>query len=64
MPLPQPRRPAPTIEQQLDREVDALDRLVGEVRHGICGPAHYDQLEEQAEAIARRLRKVFRKCST
>lgn len=50
-----------SIEQLLDEQVDRLDRLVAEVRAGIRGPAHYDQLEEQANGIASGLRKAFRK---
>ncbi|MDE8654789.1 hypothetical protein [Novosphingobium album (ex Liu et al. 2023)] len=44
----------------LDREVDALDALLSEVRGGIRGPAHFDRLEEKACAIGARLRAAFR----
>lgn len=50
----------PSIEQLLDEQVDALDRLMAEVRLGIRGPAHYDRLEQQAGDIADRLRVAFR----
>ena len=58
---PRPRRQSPSIEQQLDGAVDALDRLIAEVRGGIRGPAHYDQLESEARAIGDRLQRAFRK---
>lgn len=56
------RQPAarPSLEQQLDEQVDRLDRLVAEVRGGIRGPGHFDHLEEEAEAIASGLRRAFR----
>lgn len=54
--------PSPSLEQLLDEQVDRLDRLIGEVRGGIRGPAHYDHLEECAESIASGIRRAFRTC--
>ena len=59
------RKPAgiprsPSIQALLDRQVDALDRLIGEVRGGIRGPAHFDALEEKAHAIGQGLVRAFR----
>jgi hypothetical protein len=53
-----PRRPS--VDQLLDEQVDALDTLVGEVRRGIRGPAHFDELEERASAIGTSVRAAFR----
>lgn len=59
-PLPLPK-PAPSIEQLLDREVDALDQLMGAVRGGIRGPEHFDRLEAEATRIGGALRDAFRR---
>ena len=64
MPLPQ-RRPvrahnSPTVESLCDAQVDALDRLLAELRLGIRNQRHYDELEEQAGAIGDGLRAAFR----
>lgn len=58
MPLP---KPAPSIEQLLDRAVDDLDQLMAEVRGGIRGPEHFDRLEAEATRIAGALRDAFRR---
>ena len=50
----------PSIEQLLDREVDELDGLLGDVRGGIRNAGHFDELEGRCNAIARRLLVVFR----
>lgn len=50
----------PSLEQQLDAQVDALDNLLSEVRGGIRGPYHFDTLEERAGAIGAGLRAAFR----
>jgi hypothetical protein len=57
-PNTQPR--AVSLATLLDREVDALDQLVGAVRHGICGARQFDEFEEQAQRIARNLVGAFR----
>lgn len=51
---------AVSIETLLDREVDALDQLVGDARGGIRGAAHFDMIEDKANGIADRLRAAFR----
>lgn len=50
----------PSLETLLDAQVDALDRLVGDVRGGVRGPGHFDALEERADDIARQIRAAFR----
>lgn len=50
----------PSLEQLLDDQVAELDALVGEVRLGLRGPAHFDALEERATAIGKGLRAAFR----
>ncbi len=45
----------------VDREVDALDGLLAELRLGPRDQRHYDALEERAQAIAARLVDAFRK---
>ena len=54
------RPQASSLEQQLDEQVDALDRLMSEVRGGVRGPARFDALEEQAVIIGQGLRAAFR----
>lgn len=54
-----PRRPS--VEQLLDAQVEALDRLIGEVRGGIRSAVHFDQLEADAGAIGKGLRDAFRR---
>lgn len=56
-------KPAPSIEQLLDREIDALDQLMADVRGGIRGPEHFDRLEAEATRIAGALRDAFRRGS-
>ena len=51
----------PTIEQLVDRERDALDRLAYQLGGGIRSQRQFDDLEEEASAIAVRLRDAFRK---
>lgn len=50
----------PSLEQLLDEQVSELDALVGEVRMGVRGAAHFDALEERANAIGKGLRAAFR----
>lgn len=50
-----------SLETLLDREQDALDRLLAGARN-VRSPEHFDELEEQADAIAARLRAAFRTC--
>jgi hypothetical protein len=54
------RTPAPSLWALVDAEVDKLDGLVAAVRDGIRSPAHYAELEEQADEIGNRLRAAFR----
>lgn len=49
------------LETLLEREQDALDRLLAGVR-AVRDPEHFDELEEEAAAIAGRLRAAFRTC--
>lgn len=51
---------SPSVATLLDRQIDALDQLAGEVRGGIRGPAHFDALEERAQAIGQNLVRAFR----
>ncbi|MFA7505278.1 MAG: hypothetical protein WCZ28_11310 [Burkholderiaceae bacterium] len=53
-------RATPSLAALVDAEVDRLDGLVAAVRAGIRSPAHYAELEEQADAIGTRLRAAFR----
>lgn len=53
--------PRLSIETLLDREVSALDHLVAEVRDGISGPRHFDELEQRADRIGHGVRDAFRK---
>ncbi|WP_375290898.1 hypothetical protein [Qipengyuania sp.] len=50
----------PSLEQQLDAQVDALDGLLAEVRLGVRNQRHFDELEESAVAIGTGLRDAFR----
>lgn len=53
--------PRPSLEQLLDEQVSELDALIGEVRGGVRGAAHFDALEERANAIGKSLRAAFRR---
>lgn len=50
----------PSLAVLVDRQIDQLDRLASELRGGIRGPAHFDALEERAQAIAAALIGAFR----
>jgi len=50
-----------SLESLLEREQDALDRLLAGVRNVRC-PEHFDDLEEEAAAVGARLRAAFRTC--
>ena len=52
---------AVSMETALDRQVTALDELVGEVRSGIRDQRHFDALEERAQAISAGVLAPFRK---
>ncbi|MFC3097359.1 hypothetical protein [Alteraurantiacibacter palmitatis] len=52
--------PRPTLEQLLDEQLGEMDQLMARVRGGVRGPSGYDELEEQANAIADGLRAAFR----
>ena len=54
------RSPRPSVEQLLDRQVDALDGLLADVRLGIRNQRHFDDLEARAETIGRAIRGAFR----
>lgn len=50
----------PDMVTQLDRQVDALDRLMAELRQGIRSQGHFDELETRARAIAWSITAAFR----
>lgn len=58
-----PKHVRPTIQQLLGREVEPFDKLQAAVIDGIRDARHYDELEEQARGIARRMIEAFRKGS-
>lgn len=45
---------------QLDEARDELDRLLRELGMGIRSQVHFDELEERAQAISRKVRTAFR----
>ena len=50
----------PSLEALLDHEITALDRLLGDVRAGVRGARHFDELEERAQAIGKNVPAAFR----
>lgn len=50
-----------SIETQLRGAQDSLDRLLADFSLGIRSQAHYDELEERTQAIAKRLHNAFRR---
>ena len=44
----------------IDREASEINRLADEMRVGVRSQRHYDDLEERAQGIARRIRAAFR----
>lgn len=52
--------PPPSLALLIGRESDALDQLLADVNGGIRSAAHFDELEAEAQAIARRLVSAFR----
>lgn len=48
------------LADELERSVSELEELAREVRAGVRGDRHYNRLEEQGEAIRRRIRSAFR----
>ena len=48
------------IATLIDREVEALDLLMCELRCGILSARHFDELEARADGIAARIRAAFR----
>lgn len=58
--MPGRRVTPPALATLLDREVDALDRLVASVRLGVTSAARFDELEERAQGIGRRIARAFR----
>ncbi len=53
-------RVRPSVATLVDRQIDALDALVSELRGGIRGPAHFDELEARAHEIGTALVGAFR----
>ncbi|BBC72906.1 hypothetical protein AEB_P2038 [Altererythrobacter sp. B11] len=51
----------PTVAQLLREEVDKLYGLTGEAEDGIRSAEHFDELEGEVTAVARRLREAFRR---
>ncbi|EJU13663.1 hypothetical protein LH128_07612 [Sphingomonas sp. LH128] len=51
-----------SLEVLLDREQENFDRIMSEIRPGVDGPAHYDELEERVDEMCRRMRAAFRTC--
>lgn len=54
-----PPRPL-SLATLLDREVEALDGVMGEVRGGVRDAVHFDALEQRVTDIAMGLRAAFR----
>jgi hypothetical protein len=52
--------PAPSLMAKVDEQRSAFDRLAAAVNGGVRSAAHYDQLEQDAQAIARGLTAAFR----
>lgn len=50
----------PSLVTQLDGASADLDRLLADTRLGIRSQAHFDELEERAQAISRTIRTAFR----
>jgi hypothetical protein len=50
----------PSLVTQLDGASAELDRLLADVRLGIRSQAHFDELEDRAQAISRKVRTAFR----
>ncbi len=50
----------PSIETLCDEQRCALDGLMAELSLGIRNQRHFDELEEKADAIGKRLRAAFR----
>ena len=54
---------SPSLEQLLDRQVEALDGIMAELRAGLSNQRHYDELEERAAVVSKNLRAAFRECA-
>lgn len=54
--------PEPGLYGLVERERDALDKLLSELADGPRSAAHYDALEAQAAAIGVGLLAAFRRC--
>lgn len=50
----------PGLYARLDAASTELDQLIGDVGSGVRGPAHFDELEERASKISRRITGAFR----
>lgn len=53
-------RARPSLATLVDRQVDKLDELMAELRGGIRGPSHFDELEARAQEIGQALVSAFR----
>ena len=61
MTIPRPRA-RPSLGTLLDRERDSLDRLIAEAHAGARSADHYDDMDERADAMCRRIRAAYRSC--
>lgn len=50
----------PSFDVLLDREMTALDAVMGEVRTGFRSAAHYDDLADRACIAADAIKRLFR----
>jgi len=54
------RQRLPLVESGLDAAIDALDSLMAEVRLGFRDQRHFNDLEERADQVCKRVRGSFR----
>lgn len=57
---PRPVSTRPDAATRLERQADALDHLIAEMRIGVRDQRHFDALEERASDIAKAVRASFR----
>lgn len=50
----------PSLEAELDRQLEKFDGLMHDVRLGVRDQNHFDALEERTQAIAEGMVKAFR----
>lgn len=48
------------LPDELERASADLDTIIADVRAGIRSAHHYDQLEERAQAVTKRIAEAFR----